>query len=166
MAYNRELIQDDYMPCVIQARLNGIKGVFVNAPDLNDRGELIQYRPSQQKFLANHNVLEIVKHSSSGIKKCPGRKHCIHFCSIGMAFLNRQVIVLLENMGVKENIFLQLQNIARLRISMSLLANKSAEHALEHTVRCYDWERMHRAGIQLTKEPFCRSLLLLLAQER
>ncbi len=56
------------MPCVIQARLNGIKGVFVIAPDLNDRRVLIQYRDSQHKFKVNHNILEIVKHSSSGKK--------------------------------------------------------------------------------------------------
>jgi hypothetical protein len=54
------------MPCVIQARLNGIKGIFVLAPDLDNRGVLVQYRDSQYKFNANHNVLEIVKHSSSG----------------------------------------------------------------------------------------------------
>lgn len=54
------------MPCVIQARLNGIKGVFVLAPDLNDRDILIQYRPSQHKFNTSHNILEIIKHSSSG----------------------------------------------------------------------------------------------------
>ena len=69
MAYNPEFIQDNSMPCVIQARLNGIKGVFVLAPDLNDRGELIQYRPSQCKFQTNHNILEIVKHSKSGKKR-------------------------------------------------------------------------------------------------
>jgi hypothetical protein len=56
------------MPCVIQARLNGIKGVFALAPDLDERGVLIQYRDSQCKFKADHNVLEIVKHSSSGKK--------------------------------------------------------------------------------------------------
>ena len=83
-----------------------------------------------------------------------------------MAFLNRQVIVLLENMGVEEHIFLKLQNKARLRISMSLLANKSAQHTLEQNVRTYDWERMRKSGIQLTKEPFARSLLLLLAHEQ
>jgi hypothetical protein len=69
MAFNVGLIEDDYMPCVIQARLNGIKGIFVKAPDLDDRGVLIQYRPSQRKFMVNHNVLEIVKHSSSGKNK-------------------------------------------------------------------------------------------------
>jgi hypothetical protein len=83
-----------------------------------------------------------------------------------MAFLNRQVIFLLENMGVSERIFLKLQNKTRLRISMSLLANKSAQHTLEQNVRSYDWERMRKAGIQLTREPFARSLLLLLAHER
>lgn len=69
MEYNSELIEDNYMPCVIQARLNGIKGLLVIAPALNDRGKLIQYRPSQYKFKTNHNVLEIVKHASSGKKK-------------------------------------------------------------------------------------------------
>lgn len=83
-----------------------------------------------------------------------------------MAFLNRQVIVLLENMGVREHIFLKLQNKARTRISMSLLANKSAQHTLEQNVRSFDWERMRRSGVQLTKEPFARSLLLLIAQDR
>jgi hypothetical protein len=83
-----------------------------------------------------------------------------------MAFLNRQVIVLLENMGVKEHTFLKLQNKARLKISMSLLANKSAQYTLEQNVRSYDWERMRKSGVQLTREPFARSLLLLLAQER
>jgi hypothetical protein len=60
------LIEDDYMPCVIQVRLNGMKGVFALAPDLADRGILIQYRDSQHKFKTNHNVLEIIKHASSG----------------------------------------------------------------------------------------------------
>ncbi len=83
-----------------------------------------------------------------------------------MAFLNRQVITLLEAMGVGKHIFLKLQNKARMRISMSLLANKSAQHTLEQQVRSYDWERMRKAGVQLTREPFVRSLLLLLAYER
>ncbi len=65
---NPELIEDDHMPCVVQARLNGIKGVFALAPDLSGRGMLIQYRDSQHKFKTNHNVLEIVKHASSGKK--------------------------------------------------------------------------------------------------
>jgi hypothetical protein len=85
---------------------------------------------------------------------------------LGMAFLNRQIIVLLENMGVAEDIFLKLQNKARMKISMSLLANKSAQRTLEQHVRYYDWERMCKSGIQLTREPFIRSLLLLLAHER
>ena len=83
-----------------------------------------------------------------------------------MAFLNRQVIVLLENMGVKEHSFIQLQNRARLKISMSLLATKTAQRVLEQQVRCYDWERMRSAGIPLAKEPFARSLLLVLAKDR
>ena len=83
-----------------------------------------------------------------------------------MLFLNRQVIVLLENMGVKQHTFLQLQNQARLKISMSLLGNKTAGRVLEQHVRCYDWQKMRSGGIQLTQEPFVRSLLLVLAKDR
>lgn len=68
MIYNPELIEDGYMPSVIQARLNGNKGVFAVDPSLADRGVLVQFRDSQHKFETNHNVLEIVKHASSGRK--------------------------------------------------------------------------------------------------
>lgn len=83
-----------------------------------------------------------------------------------MAFLNQQIIVLLENIGVKEQNFVRLQNQIRLEISMSLLANKTAERVLKQHVQYYDWERMCLAGIHLTKEPFSRSLLLLHTRER
>ncbi len=53
---------------MIQFRLNGLKGVLVKAPDLQNSDVLIQYRPSQYKFSVEHNVLEIVKHSRSGKK--------------------------------------------------------------------------------------------------
>ncbi len=53
---------------MIQFRLNGLKGVLVKAPDLQNSDVLIQYRPSQYKFGVEHNVLEIVKHSRSGKK--------------------------------------------------------------------------------------------------
>lgn len=86
--------------------------------------------------------------------------------AVGMVYLNRQVIVLLENMGVKQHTFLHLQNQARLKISMSLLANKTAERVLGQQVRCYDWEQMRSTGIHLTQEPFARSLLLMLAKDR
>ena len=154
------------MPCLIQARLNGIKGIFVLAPDLADRGILVQYRPSQEKFTVTNNVLEVVKHSSSSKKKKTGANLSMINYSIGMAFLNRQVIVLLENMGVPKEIFLKLQNKMRLNISMSLLTNKSAQRTLEQNVRSYDWERIRKSGLNLTKEPFARSLLLMLAQDK
>jgi hypothetical protein len=64
-------------------------------------------------------------------------------------------------MGVGKHLFLKLQNKVRMRISMSLLANKSAQRTLEPHVRSYDWERMRTSGVQLTREPSARSLLLL-----
>jgi hypothetical protein len=69
-------------------------------------------------------------------------------------------------MGIKQQNFTQLQNRTRLKISMSLLDSKTAEHTLKQHARYFDWERMRLAGIQLTKEPFARSLLLLHSRER
>lgn len=68
MADRSNLVNDEYIPCVIQIRLNGLKGVLVKAPDLKDKGIFIQYRPSQYKFNVSHNVLEIAKHFRSGGK--------------------------------------------------------------------------------------------------
>lgn len=64
--YRSDQADDEPLPCVIQIRLNGLKGVLVNSPELSDRGVLIQYRPSQHKFDASHDVLEIAKHFTSG----------------------------------------------------------------------------------------------------
>ncbi|CAF3918308.1 unnamed protein product, partial [Rotaria sp. Silwood1] len=149
MIYRSDLVDDDYRSCVIQVRLNGLKGIFVKAPDLEDKDVLIQYRPSQCKFDVNHNELEIVKHFRSA-----------------KAVLNKQIIMLLENMGVKEQHFIRLQNQVRLNISMSLLENKAAERTLKHHAQFYDWERMRSVGIQLIKEPFAHSLILLHVRER
>ena len=70
--YRSNQADDEHLPCVIQIRLNGLKGVLVNSPELNDRGVLIQYRPSQLKFDVDHHVLEIAKHFTSG--KMPGEQ--------------------------------------------------------------------------------------------
>ena len=69
LIYKSDLVDDEPLPSVIQIRLNGLKGVMVKAPELNDRGVLIQYRPSQCKFDVSHNVLEIAKHFNSGKKR-------------------------------------------------------------------------------------------------
>ena len=84
----------------------------------------------------------------------------------GTAFLNRQIIVLLENMGVKKRTFIQLQNQVRLNSSTSLLRNKTAERILKQHAQYYNWQRIRSAGIQLAKDPFCRSLLLSHIRER
>jgi hypothetical protein len=69
-------------------------------------------------------------------------------------------------MGVPCHQFLRLQNQSRLKISMSLLDDEIAEQTLKQKIRTFDWQRMRRAGIQLTNEPFARDLLLLIAQEK
>lgn len=84
----------------------------------------------------------------------------------GTAFLNRQIIVLLENMGVRKRTFIQLQNQVRLDISTSLLSNKTAERTLKQHAQHYNWQGIRSVGIQLAKDPFCRSLLLSHTRDR
>lgn len=96
------------------------------------------------------------------------RSECfgINYYSLGNIFFNQQVIILLENMGVPYHLFLRFQNRARFKISMSLLTDEAAAHTLGQTIRLFDWDRMHHSGVALTREPFARRLLLLLAQEK
>ena len=82
------------------------------------------------------------------------------------ADLNRQVILLLENMGVPHHQFLHFQNHVRLELSKSLLDDETAQRTLEQKTQCFDWKRMREAGISLTGEPFIRNLLLLIIGER
>lgn len=165
--YNRRLAEGDAMPSVVQIRLNGIKGILTHAPDLDDRGVFVQYRPSQEKFLSRHNVLEIVKHGTAGeFDRVFSRSSLTRRNRSGPASLNRQAINLLDHMGVPLHPFLRLQNQARLKVSLSLLADETAEEVLEHKIQLFEWKRMRCAGISLTREPFARNLLLLLAQEK
>jgi hypothetical protein len=74
--------------------------------------------------------------------------------------------MLLENMGIPVYIFLKLQNEVRMKIYMSLLDNKLAQHILKKDVKFYNWERMHQSGIKLTRESFAHGLLSMLALEQ
>ncbi|RIB03115.1 RNA dependent RNA polymerase-domain-containing protein [Gigaspora rosea] len=87
---------DDEIPSVFQFRFGGYKGVVSVNPNLE--GNVICIRPSQIKFEAPISTnLEIVKAVKNPLP----------------AHLNRQLITLLSSHGVKDDIFIKLQNNAR-----------------------------------------------------
>ncbi|CAF0897911.1 unnamed protein product [Rotaria sordida] len=136
-----------YLPCALQIRMAGIKGVLVKAPDLGSR-EVIQVRRSQMKFECDHYDLEVIDYSKP--------------CNLT---LNRQVITLLSSLGVQDIAFLHIQNEARLRATMALLKCREAMSLLDK-VRFFEFEKISNSGIDISQEPFFRSLLIAAFRDR
>lgn len=74
-------------PSVIQFRLGGSKGVLAGDPSL--KGQVIQIRPSQEKFPAPYKGLEICRVSQ-----------------FATAYLNQQIVLVLSALGVPDEVFL------------------------------------------------------------
>lgn len=77
---------DKQPPSAYQFRLGGCKGMLVLSDE--PRGREIQIRPSQEKFPANHQGLEIIRWSQ-----------------FSSATLNRQLIAVLSSLGVQDEVF-------------------------------------------------------------
>jgi hypothetical protein len=73
----------------IQMRFGGFKGVLVENPILNENTPQILFRESMKKFDGKLNELSVIRCST-----------------YSPAFLNRQVILLLHNLGVPDQLFL------------------------------------------------------------
>ncbi|TDH71048.1 hypothetical protein CCR75_004631 [Bremia lactucae] len=87
-------LQLPYTPSAFQIRLGGAKGVLV----VSDLGpsisleESIVLRKSMSKFMSSHTMLEIVA--------CAG---------ISEAYLTRQSVLILNDLGIDEDVFMELQ---------------------------------------------------------
>ncbi|CAF1239013.1 unnamed protein product [Adineta steineri] len=136
-----------YLPCALQIRMAGMKGVLVKAPELGSR-EIIQVRRSQIKFECDHYDLEVIDYSKP--------------CNLT---LNRQVITLLSSLGVQDIAFLHIQNESRLRATMALLKCREAISLLDK-VRFFEFEKISNSGIDISQEPFFRSLLIAAYRDR
>ena len=84
-------IAKPFKPSAFQIRFAGYKGVLALDPSLP--GKRAVFRPSMRKFESFHRRLEVLQTS---------RPQAV--------YLNHQVIMLLSNLGVPDEVFIQLQN--------------------------------------------------------
>lgn len=101
IATELELPPGQSPPSCFQFRLGGCKGVLTVWPDAKGREVFI--RPSQRKFQADHNILEVIRCSQPG-----------------HASLNRQLIIVLSALGTADNVFILklTQNLAQFQDAM------------------------------------------------
>ncbi|CAG8529294.1 17526_t:CDS:10 [Dentiscutata erythropus] len=142
--------QNDEIPSVFQFRFGGYKGVVSVNPDLD--GNVICIRPSQIKFEAPIAMnLEIVK----AVKK-PLPAH-----------LNRQIIMLLSSLGVKDDIFVELQNNARTSIDSVMRDPLKASEMVKRSSGAKECSHVTRTILSMIEvglmeedeEPYLKGLL-------
>jgi RNA-dependent RNA polymerase len=137
---------DSYQSCCFQFRLGGCKGILVSWPDLPKKS--LQIRGTQIKFWSEHAELEIIR--------------CSQFSA---ASLNRQLIIVLSNLGAPDQYF-------RDRLAKVLTDYNEAIHkpskALEILTKYVDPNYMTlriadlvRGGFMKSQEPFVISVLHL-----
>ena len=83
-------IAKDFVPSAIQVRFAGCKGVLTLDPRLPEK--VAVFRPSMRKFESRHRRLEVLQTS---------RPQAV--------FLNHQLIILLSNLGIPDDVFMNLQ---------------------------------------------------------
>ncbi|KAI2604768.1 RNA dependent RNA polymerase-domain-containing protein [Hypoxylon fragiforme] len=128
-----------YVPSVFQFRLGGSKGILVQWPDVPFNE--VHLRPSQNKFTATSQGLEIIKTSRFSV-----------------ATLNRQTIIILDCLGVPGKVF---QSMMKKQIASYERAMEDSEAAMSLLCKYADqtgittvMAQMVADGFMAGKEPF------------
>ena len=133
-------------PSLFQFRLGGCKGVL--AIDPNSKARDLHIRPSQYKFPASHEGLEVISWS--------------RYTS---ARLNRQLVLVLSSLGVQESVFRRMQydQLSELQGAMtnSSIALKLLQKYVDHNQMSLTMASMILDGFHASREPFMASLLRL-----
>ncbi|KAJ3108457.1 Interferon-induced helicase C domain-containing protein 1 [Phlyctochytrium planicorne] len=129
----------NFIPTALQIRVGGLKGVVTVT---GTESCPIRFRPSMKKFESNHNQLEVLNYS----QYLP-------------LYLNRQVISILNSLGVQNSTFSALQD-EFLETLLDNISGRSAER--RHIVMSsygMDVSVLETAGVNIVEEPFFSSLL-------
>ena len=133
-------------PSAFQFRLGGCKGIVVVWPDAKEKE--VHIRPSQHKFPATYNGLEIIR--------------CARFAS---ATLNRQTITILSALGVPDRVFLdmlaeQLANYQEAMVNSDLAVSLLCRY-IDEAQMTINLATMIQNGFMAQRDPFFMSLLHL-----
>lgn len=133
-------------PSAYQFRMGGCKGVLVAWPEV--KGTKVQVRPSQEKFSAEYNGLEIIR--------------CSQF---SCATLNRQTITVLSCLGVPDDVFVDLmrEQLANYNSAMGDLVKvvEMLRSCADENMTTEVMATMLLDGFLKSNEPFVRTLLQL-----
>ncbi len=136
----------DDPPSLYQFRLGGCKGVLALDPKVT--GDDVHIRPSQHKFEAKFNGLEIIRSSA-----------------LATPFFNRQIIMVLSNLGVEGKVFIRKQqemvNDYEQAMTDEFVALEKLQKHIDMNQTTLTMASMVLDGFMKTKEPFLMSLLAL-----
>ncbi|XP_064476493.1 uncharacterized protein LOC135390642 isoform X2 [Ornithodoros turicata] len=134
-------LEDGEEPCAIQIRYGGCKGMLLLDPRLT--GKRIIFRPSMCKFNSDHEDLYVLKTSKPRV-----------------LYLNRPMITILEQSGIRAKAFLVLQNrVLDSFINSMLDAHEAAQVLCGYSAMRLPYRELAAAGVDLTVEPFFRGLI-------
>ncbi|KAG9187748.1 RNA-dependent RNA polymerase [Alternaria panax] len=136
----------DDPPSLFQFRLGGCKGVLALDPRIT--GAEVHIRPSQLKFVAPHNGLEIIRSSS-----------------LATPFFNRQIIVVLSYLGVPDSVVIRKQqeminDYENAMIDEGVALQKLQKH-IDMNQTTLTMAGMLLDGFMRAEDPFVMSLLKL-----
>lgn len=135
-----------FAPSAYQFRLGGSKGMLVVSPD--PQPQEVHIRPSQHKFEATHNGLEIIRWSQ-----------------YSLATLNRQLILVFTALGIPGQVFLEKQNLMlnsfHEAMSNDTKATKLLQKYIDSNQTTLLLSKMVSNGFRRTKEPFMVTMLSL-----
>ncbi|XP_072028524.1 uncharacterized protein [Amphiura filiformis] len=132
-------------PSAFQIRYAGCKGVVSTWPhptDSNGKTKVMQIRPSMKKFESKHKSLEVMATTHPG-----------------QLFLNRQVITLLSQLGIRDEEFIQRQDQMLYRLAEMFLDEDRALEALLRAQPRVRFTQLKAAGFSLTSDPHFREIL-------
>lgn len=134
----------DDPPSLFQFRLGGCKGVLALDPKIT--GPEVHIRPSQLKFVAPHNGLEIIRSSS-----------------LATPFFNRQIIVVLSYLGVPDSTVIRKQqeminDYENAMVDEGVALQKLRKH-IDMNQTTLTMAGMVLDGFMKAKDPFLMSLL-------
>ncbi|GMH41422.1 hypothetical protein BSKO_09332 [Bryopsis sp. KO-2023] len=130
-----------FPPSAFQIRLGGCKGVVAIDPSCQPGKVFV--RQSMKKYESDHNYVEVLERS---------RPSPLH--------LNQQIIMLLNNIGVSDDVFLDLMRFQINLLSSMFINESDAKANIKSICPFIHWDSFEKARIQITTERFLRSVMM------